>query len=99
MRADNHAVLIFYFEDEQLLREDAAVVEEKGLDPLEWEPVGSARAGNVLRMNLSGIEGRLHAVAVNTLEPYEEVEIGEVAGVFEWEPPARGDWAIAVERR
>jgi len=55
-------------------------------------------AGSI-KMNLGELRGKLHAVAVDTKNPYREIELTglkpEPARLFK--APHRSDWAIAVE--
>lgn len=52
---------------------------------------------DVIRLNLRDLEDRQPAVAVDTKNPYEEIEVGLFsAGQHTWEAPYRSDWAIAV---
>ena len=52
-----------------------------------------------LRMDLRGVPGQLRAMAVNTLKPYEEIEIEDVSDDLHWQAPTEGDWAVAVTTR
>jgi hypothetical protein len=53
-------------------------------------------AGSV-RMDLSGMPGSAGAVAVDTVKPYVEIDLGEMKpGVHTWQASGESDWAIAV---
>jgi hypothetical protein len=52
-----------------------------------------------LRMDFDGVAGPLHAVAVNTRKPYEEIELGSISSDVDWQAPTAGDWAVAVTTR
>lgn len=56
-------------------------------------------AAATLRIDLRSVAGELRAVAVNTREAYEEIELGTVSGDLHWQAPAEGDWAVAVTTR
>lgn len=49
-----------------------------------------------LQIDLGGVAGEPHAVAVNAQAAYKEIDIGGVSGVVNWTAPAKGDWAVAV---
>lgn len=52
-----------------------------------------------LQMDLNGVVGELHAVAVNTRKSYEEIDLGSVSGDVLWQTPTDSDWAVAVTKR
>ena len=50
-----------------------------------------------IRMDLTGMAGPQPAVAVDTLKPYAELDLGTLPpGVHTWKAPYVSDWAIAV---
>jgi len=52
---------------------------------------------DIVRLNLTRLEGTQPAVAIDTKKPYEEIEIEAIEpGTRTWEAPYRSDWAIAV---
>ena len=52
---------------------------------------------DVVRLDLSGMQEALPAVAVDAKAPYREIEVGPLApGRHTWEAPYRSDWAIAI---
>ena len=52
---------------------------------------------DVVRLDLSGMDKRGPAVAVDAKKAYEEIELGPLAPEQQtWEAPYRSDWAIAV---
>lgn len=54
---------------------------------------------HALQMDLDGVAGELHAVAVDTRKPYEEIELGRVSGNIDWQAPIKSDWAVVVTAR
>lgn len=56
----------------------------------------SEQTGEV-RMDLSGADEGLAAVAVDTRKPYEEIDLGTLDAEEQiWEAPYRSNWAVAV---
>jgi hypothetical protein len=50
-----------------------------------------------ITMDLSDMDGRRPAVAVDTKKQYREIEIGPLKpGKHTWKAPHKSDWAIAV---
>jgi hypothetical protein len=51
---------------------------------------------NRITLDLSSLGRHYRAIAVDTLRPYEEIELGEVSGTAELSLPAHSDWALAL---
>ncbi|MEX0711645.1 MAG: hypothetical protein WD278_04810, partial [Pirellulales bacterium] len=50
-----------------------------------------------LRIDLSGMAGPQHAVAVDARKPYEELDLGLLEATDQvWQAPYRSDWGLAV---
>jgi len=54
-------------------------------------------AAGSIRMDLSKMPGARPAIAVDTLKPYREIEVGTLSPKqHQWKAPYESDWAIAV---
>jgi hypothetical protein len=52
---------------------------------------------DIIRLDLTSIEGEQPVIAVDTIKPYKETKIGNLMpGNHTWNAPYRSDWAIAV---
>lgn len=50
-----------------------------------------------IRMNLSGMAGAQRAIAIDTRQPYAEIDLGTLDAQDQaWDTPYESDWAIAV---